>query len=300
MPRGVRLFEAPLGLIRNKVHLLIFINGFLLSLLVYFYTENSYEDQIFKAIATQVKQTTRSENQDSILVNALNLTYSLEKFRSFVFDNKQINTIKSDLIRPVSFDLMTGKGACGSYSYVLGRILAELNFEIRFAQMKVDGQCGGHILIETKTANGWAVLDPSYNLFFTRADGTFASFNDLKQNWDTYKNQVPADYNMKYNYSDVRYTNWNKIPIIMPALKAVFEFSLGEKEANEFSMRNLFLRKFDFLLKVTLGVYIFFTVILFVSYQRKVKENRQLGISLLFPKKSSAKIKAFSPNLMVS
>ncbi len=66
------------------------------------------------------------------------------------------------------------------------------------------------------------VLDPSYDLVFRKPDGNFASFSDVNSNWNWYKNQPPKDYNTDYKYEEVRYTNWNKIPLIMPTLKRGF------------------------------------------------------------------------------
>jgi hypothetical protein len=41
---------------------------------------------------------------------------------------------------------------------------------------------------------------------------------------------------MKYNYAGVRYTNWTKIPVIMPAIKKVLDFTAPEF-ASTFSVR---------------------------------------------------------------
>ena len=143
------VITAPFKLIRNKIFLLIFVNGFLLALLVYFFIEDNYETQIFKALAVQVKQTAKSNNTDSLLVQSVQLTHNLEEYRQSIFGDKEVSTFKSDLIRPVTYDLMTGSGACGSYSFVLSRLLGEMNIDTRLAQMKVDGKFGGHISPET-------------------------------------------------------------------------------------------------------------------------------------------------------
>jgi len=41
---------------------------------------------------------------------------------------------------------------------------------------------------------------------------------------------------MKYKYAGVRYTNWTKIPVIMPAIKTVLDFAAPEFES-PFSVR---------------------------------------------------------------
>jgi hypothetical protein len=177
------------------------------------------------------------------------------------------------VIHPVTYDLMTTNGACGSYSYILSRLLKELNVPNRIAQMKVDGLYGGHILVEAKTSKGWVVMDGLYDLYFKKADGTLASFNDVQNNWDYYKTQVPANYDFRYNYGGVRYTNWNKIPVLMPAIKSILELSLGKKAAGSFSMRTFFLRKFHLLFEVTLFLCFIILVVLIRRYVRNNPEK---------------------------
>jgi len=280
------LITAPLGIIRNRIFFFIFLNGFLLALLVYFFTEDNYEQQIFNALATQVKESSASKSSDSILINSLKLTYNLEKFRLSVFGNKEINALKSNIIRPVTFDLMTGSGACGSYSFVLSRLLDELGFETRFAQMKVGDSFGGHIIIEAKTDKGWVALDASYNLYFKKKNGELASFRDVQNDWAYFSKQVPADYDPSYSYSGVRYTNWEKVPVLMPMIKGGLNVVKGKEAADEFSMRSLFVKKFSFLFKVTLVIYILATMLFIRLYIRQSNEIKNFNLSLLFAKKS--------------
>jgi hypothetical protein len=271
---------------RNKIFLLIFCNGFLLALLVYFYTEDNYEDKLFDVLSQQVIANAKSHHPDSVLLYSLHLTYNLEQSRLAIFKGKQIDAIKSRLIRPVTYDLMTGNGACGSYAFVLSRLLEQLGIETRFAQMKVGNLAAGHIIVEAKSAGRWVALDASYDLMFTKPQGGFASFDEIKENWDYYKNQTPPNYDPSYNYSAVRYTNWNKIPVVMPALKGILNITIGEKAANEFSLRSIFLKKFDILFKFTLVFYIVFSILLIRLFKRQSTEIENFRVSLMFPKRA--------------
>ncbi len=279
-----------IGLLRGKSKfILVFLNGFLFALLLYFYMEDNYEKNLFVALASYVKS--ESDNkailpEDSVLLRSLHLVHSVEGSRAKIFASQEVNAWKSELIQPVTYDLMTGKKACGGFCYVLARLLGEFNVEVRFAQMKVDNEYGGHIVIEAKTPNGWAVLDPSFDVFFTKPDGQLASFADVQGNWDYYKQQLPQDYNHAYRYAGVRYTNWEKIPVIMPVVKNVMYFTMGKEKTDSFSFRNLILKKFSLLFNITLGIYlllIYFTI-------RKFIRNRQRTVymnpNILFPRKS--------------
>jgi hypothetical protein len=94
------------------------------------------------------------------------------------------------------------------------------------------------------------VLDPLYDLYFVRPGGGLACFQDVSSNWAWYRQQVSKtyNYNMDYNYTSANYTNWDKIPVIMPAIKGILNVTIGRKAADAVSLRSLFLRKFRCLL----------------------------------------------------
>src|SRR5581483_5445352 len=100
---------------------LFFLNGFLLASLLYFYVEDSYEKQLLQAMAGYVteKATGEKNTEEAILLQSLRLTHSLGESRFSIFGNRKIHSIESSLIHPVTFDLMTANGACGSYAYIL-------------------------------------------------------------------------------------------------------------------------------------------------------------------------------------
>ncbi len=287
-------------------HALLFMHGLMLGLLTWMYVESNYETELFRSLATHIKQNTTSpsgNSQDSLIIRSLHLTHQLEKNRSILFGSSPINSVKAQVLKPLSVDLMIAQEACGGFSYVLGRLLQELDTDIRFAQMKVNGMYGGHILIEAKLSYGWVVLDPLYDLCFTRPDGRFASFADVQNNWSHYSQQLPAGYNMAYRYEDVRYTNWDKIPVVMPAIKNVLSWNMGKEAAENYSIRNFFLRKFDLLFYAML---VFYACLLGVTAKRyflQRKRSRQSNAELLFPKPAAGSEKipcspaVFSSNL---
>ena len=122
--------------------------------------------------------------------------------------------------------------------------------------MKVNGLFGGHIIVETKIKDRWIIVDPSFNVYFVRPDGNLASFEDVHTNWNYYKQQVPSDYIADYKYDDIRYTNWNKVPVIMPIAKKVLDLTLGKYTADHFSLRPKLIRIHHFLFIISLWIYI--------------------------------------------
>ena len=179
----------------RRKHLFLILNGFLLATIFYFYSEDRYEKKLFTALANHITSNTPA-SKDSLIIKSLNLTHQLGEKRVTAFGDQDLNSFKS-FIHPVTLDLMTARGSCGSYCMVLSRILTELNVNNRIVQMKVNGNYGGHIVVEVQTAdNSWAVLDPSYDLLYKKQDGKLASFNEVGADWQYFSKQVTSNFNL--------------------------------------------------------------------------------------------------------
>jgi hypothetical protein len=121
--------------------------------------------------------------------------------------------------------------------------------------MKCGAVWGAHILLEAKIDENWATFDPFYDLSFRKENGRLASFQEVKGNWDYFKKQVPPNYNSLYTYEDVRYTNWTKIPLVMPAVKRVLRWFMGS-EVENLSIRSLVLNLYKAYLAILAGCYL--------------------------------------------
>jgi hypothetical protein len=140
---------------------------------------------------------------------------------------------------------------------VLSELLQTMGFETRIAQMKVQDLFGGHILVEVLTHEGWVVPDASFDLYFVSKTGRLASFSEVSDDWLYFRSQAPAGYKMDYCYKDVRYTNWNKIPVVMPLARQVLVVFMGEQKVEGISIRPILLRKFRVYCCVIAGFLIF-------------------------------------------
>ena len=220
--------------------------------------------------------------EDSLLVKSVFLVNQLCERRIAVFGHQPVKGIRAEYIQPASVDLTTGQGACGSYAYVLGRLLQEMNFDVRLPQMTVNNQKSGHILVEAKTSYGWVVLDATFNTVFKKQDGRLASFADVQSNWTYYKQQVPENYNMAYRYEGVRYTNWDKIPLVMPLIKNIMYWTMGKEKTDGYSLRKLGLKKFNLLFNITLAAYLLvtlFSINICIKTRRKAALAGAKGLS---------------------
>lgn len=266
---------------RNQQFIIIFLNGFLLALLLYFFVEKQYENKVFASMASYIKKSLVSPAsatshqqiaKDSLLISSLHLVHKIGKDRLEVFGENHVKGIKGAVLQPITVDLMTAQGACGSHAYMLARLLQELGVDVRIPQMTVSGQSAGHIIVEARLGNDWVVLDPLSDAYFKKPDGQLAGFMDIRGNWEYYRKQVPVNYNMAYRYEGVRYTNWDKIPLVMPLIKNVMYWTMGKSETDSYSLRTLALRKYNLFFNITLGLYVLitlFTVNLVIKLRRK-------------------------------
>ena len=227
---------------RYSKYVLIFLIGFLIALLQQFNKRDDSEKCFFKDIAREIQEKRVVYNEDSTIVDALHITNRLLGFRTEIFTKHEEGRYVYD--GSLTGDLMSAKGACGSYADVLAQLLETMGYKTRIPQMKVGSVYGGHIITEVLSNKGWVVLDASNNLYFTTPAGKLASFADVSSNWAYYKAQTPKDYNQAYRYEDARYTNWGKIPVVMPLFKKALTLVMGEKRVSTISLRPFFLRQY--------------------------------------------------------
>ena len=242
----------------SNLYFLMLLNGILFTSMVYFKIEATYEAEIFSAISHHiVRDNVGEKNVDTFLLRAMNITHLFEHNRLGVFSGQKIDGLKANLFHPVTMDLITGNGSCGSASAILARILKSYNYQVRFVQMLVNGQYGGHIVIEVNKYGKWIVMDPLFNLYFKDSSNNFASFEEVSKNFEYYKKQLPANYPTSYKYEAANYTNWNKIKFLGPTIKSILDFCMGKEKADKVSLRAYLLRGYNILYLVTRFIFLF-------------------------------------------
>ena len=235
----------------------MFLNGFLLASMFYFKMESSYEEGLFASIKYNIdNKVDKDDTRDSIVVKAMGVCHALMNNRANIFNTDNTLGVRDEVFHSTAVDLMTTKGACGSYAQVLATIISTYHYPVRIAQMKAGDTWAAHNIVEVNATHGWVVLDPTFNVYFVKPDGQLASFADVKANWPYYAKQVPPGYDMKYRFEDVRYSNWAKVPIIFPAIKNILNLAIGKDNADVISMRTIFLHVFNIYIWVSLIIYI--------------------------------------------
>ena len=233
------------------------------------YVESIYSDLVDQNIPVSL---TREEEAISLL----NLAHQLVMPRHRYFgDEEEINPgLRSTVFQSGGTQLVDGRGACGSYTHVLALLLAQRGFDFRIVQMSCAVAPICHILLEARIGDRWTVLDGLYNLYFIRPDGKLASFSDVQNNWAYYRPQTPDHYDELYRYDGVQYTNWDKIPVVMPFIKTILDFAIGKERADHISIRAHVLavhRTYEYVLGILYLILV--GVSFFVLKPKKPKEN---------------------------
>ncbi len=259
------------GIYHSPRHLLIHVL-FLLSI-GFLYLERQHEDTLYHNIIRATKVNYPQATSDTAYIRKLMETINTMMYnRLAVFNNTERLSVKNKLFNSVDADLMYGHGACGGFSKVLSRSLQLSGYKVRIGQMKVNGLFGGHIIVEVflQDVQRWAVIDPLFLLTFPGKDGHWAGFNEIKSNWLYYRQLVPANYNNAYDYNDIRYANWEKIPVAGKLLYKSLQLVMGKEAAHGFSVRPYMLNMYSVWLKGAIFCYFVFCVF---SYRRFTKQS---------------------------
>lgn len=230
-----------------------FLHGAMLMAMMFLWMMSSFDDGLYDQIVGLTIESGMKEEQKVLAL--MHKANQLLKPRSELFASEGYINWRDTLFRSGDMQLMDAKGSCGSHTHVLARLLQRAGIEVRIAQMKCGTVWGAHILLEAKVDGKWVTLDPFYDLYFRKEDGSLASFQDVKERWDYFKSQVPPNYNSLYTYEDVRYTNWTKIPLVMPAVKSVLGWFMGS-EVENLSIRSLVLNLYKAYLVILAGCYL--------------------------------------------
>ncbi len=293
MIKFIKGFFQPLFYLSRSLYFLVFLNGVLITAIFFSASESNYERRIFDLISERIKEEYPAtvNNKDSFAIKAMAMSNSLQERRYSVFGFKEISGFKASIMHPVTVDLMTGRGGCGSYVNVLARILKGNNYKIRIAQMEVNGIKSGHVVMEAWTGKHWIALDPMLNHYFINPSGEIASISDLNSNWNYYKAQAGRDYPADYSYLNIRYTNWDKIPVLMPAMKGLLNITIGKQKADEVSLRPYFLRVYHITSIILILIYL---GILFVTFKRVFSKKkislRPISLKLMQAKRVETKV----------
>jgi hypothetical protein len=233
----------------------LLIHALLIISICYLQLESNHETALFQNIVRVSRAETAGKHDTGLIKHLMVSINKMMHDRNDIFKNTEQLSFKARFMQSVDADLMYGAGACGGFSKVFARALKAAGYTTRIGQMKVNGNYGGHILLETylPSLQKWVVMDPLFLLVFTNPKGEWASFNEVHENWSYYKKQIYYNYN--YNYAGIRYTNWSKVPVIGNLIYKGLVLVKGEEAANTISLRPYLLDHYRFYKWVLILVY---------------------------------------------
>jgi hypothetical protein len=260
----LKVYRSPRQLL---IHALLVISIFYLQL------ESDHESALFRNIV-KVSRAQSVGKHDTVLIKHLMVSINKMMYdRNDIFKNTEQLSFKARFMQSVDADLMYGAGACGGFSKVFARALKAAGYTTRIGQMKVNGNYGGHILLETyiSSLQKWVVMDPLYLLVFTNPNGQWASFKEVHENWDYYKKQIYYIYNYNYNYAGIRYTNWSKIPVLGNLIYNAMVLVKGEEAAKTISLRPYLLDHYRFWKWVLVLLYGLYIMAILVLLRKRIR-----------------------------
>jgi hypothetical protein len=124
------------------------------------------------------------------------------------------------------------RGGCGSSSRVVMALLSAEGIPSR-SMILLDGDGRRvHAVVNARIEGRWAVADPLYGIVFLRADSTVATAEDLHADRELFLTNAahhptyPAEV---YNYDHYALFNWNKVPVVLPAIRRTLVRTIGEE-----------------------------------------------------------------------
>ena len=161
-------------------------------------------------------------------------------------------------------------GQCGAYSMLLARLLQLHDIEALVAQMQVDGSWGEHVVTLARVGGaGLSPLDAVFDLHFVNDDGSFASSDDVISDWARYASQVPPNYPSRYDYDALRLTNWERIPVLMPAMRSAAAALFGEEAVERISLRSRALNQYRIAARAVEGIVLILLAVLWSERRRR-------------------------------
>jgi hypothetical protein len=135
------------------------------------------------------------------------------------------------------------RGPCGSHSAVLIAMLKVHHVPARPLFLLDDHGRSVHTVVETRIGGRWVVGDPTYDVVYRRADGAFASKEELGADPALFHSNVDAvaGYPPLYDYDEWTLMNWQKVPVVLPAVRSAAVRLFGEDRVRDMTRPSIWM-----------------------------------------------------------
>ena len=135
------------------------------------------------------------------------------------------------------------RGSCGSHSRVVTAMLEARGVPSRLRLLLDDRGRSLHTVVEARVGGRWVVGDAAFGVAFVRRDGAPATAAELAADTAYFRAQVDtiAGYQRAYDYNSTTLLNWQKVPVVLPALRAGLVRVLGAKRVAELARPSIWM-----------------------------------------------------------
>ena len=127
------------------------------------------------------------------------------------------------------------RGPCGSLSCVVVAMLGSRGIPARpLLLLDAHGE-SIHTVVEARVDGRWVVGDPSMGVVFKDCAGGLVTSDQLAGDRALLRANIAGrkDYPTAYDYGSVTRFNWRKIPVVLPAVRALLVATIGEQRVRQ-------------------------------------------------------------------
>ena len=146
---------------------------------------------------------------------------------------------RSLVIGSVGDHLAAACGECGAYAGILARTAQLAGWEVRLVQILDPNETCLHVANELRTTDGWMFVDAMFEVVGQPASGSgVLDAPALAVHWREHPEEATEEY-ARYGWipERYRYTNWQAIPLVLPAVRKVLETVKGTRWVDGVSLR---------------------------------------------------------------
>ncbi len=135
------------------------------------------------------------------------------------------------------------RGPCGSKSRLVKAILKAGGDAVRLRLLLDDEGTSVHTVVEVRDGDRWILADPTYGIVYHLRDGRGATAEDLGADTALFRAHVDTipGYGAGYDYDAHTLLNWEKVPILLPAIRDLLTRVMGAERVAEIKRPTLWM-----------------------------------------------------------
>lgn len=242
---GTRLYH----LVTSRFNVALAVAGWFL------WMSADHEERLYEVFADSCTSPTMTDLEK--VQSLMRCVHRVIRDRQPFFSNDPRHKLRSSydtIFRSGDLELTQTDQGCGTHAAIFVEASRVMGLPARLVQLRKDGRTV-HIFSEVLLDGKWVVADATFQQMFRNPQGKFVGARDIVGNWSAYKDQAAPGYPTdEFDYEEVRYTNWDKVPVVLPAVKGILNLILGTEQADQISVRTYVLNRYQFYLWTLLSL----------------------------------------------